>query len=128
MNWFKLSQNTSYTAVVLDEESSNKLWDNFKDKIPSDWKKYCHHMTINMGKAKKPEDLGKTVELSVFEFGMDDMAAAVKVSGYDRADKGIAHVTVAVNTNNGGKPKHSNDIASWNNCNLVQLKGTIKEV
>jgi hypothetical protein len=128
MNWYKISQNVNYTAVVLDLESSEKLWNTFKKNIPEDWKKYCHHMTINLGKTKKPEDLGKEIALTAYEFGIDEKAAAVKVKGYKRLDGGIEHITIAVNINSGGKPKHSNEIKEWNPCENISLNGIIKEV
>ena len=47
---FSLIENSyvAYTAIVLDPESSQILLDKFRDLIPEGWKKYAHHMTINM--------------------------------------------------------------------------------
>ena len=42
-----------YVALVLDDESKNKLASMFKDRYPADWNTICHHMTINMGDEKK---------------------------------------------------------------------------
>jgi len=36
----------SYSAVVLDHESSESLLNKFNGEIPDGWKKYGHHMTI----------------------------------------------------------------------------------
>ncbi|MFN9902333.1 MAG: hypothetical protein ACK55Z_26845, partial [bacterium] len=36
----------SYSAVVLDHDSSELLLDKFRGEIPDGWKKYAHHMTI----------------------------------------------------------------------------------
>lgn len=39
----------SYSAVLLDEPSREKLLRAIEDKIPKDWKVLAHHMTINLG-------------------------------------------------------------------------------
>ena len=42
-------QSISYSAVVLTEESQNKIKSLFKDQMPDGWTVYAHHMTICMG-------------------------------------------------------------------------------
>jgi predicted kinase len=101
-----------YSAVVLDEESHNKLVKIFKSDIPDGWAPIAHHMTIAFGKpAPKKEDIGKEVELKITKLGKSDMAVAVQVEGYPSNNK-IPHITLAVNPD-GGKAVMSNDIENW---------------
>lgn len=117
----------SYSAVLLDQQSHEKLLQLLREKIPEGWKTYAHHMTINMGSLKNPEDLGKLVEISATEVGISDMAMAVKVNGYP-SKNAIPHITIAINIANGGKPVMSNNITNWEPIPLIKLQGTITEV
>ena len=134
-NWFKPSQEKAnvnnkvlYSAILLNDESSKALWNHIKDRVPKEWKKYCHHMTINLGQLKNREDIGREVTLTAYEYGIDDRAAAVKVNGFSRDGGGIPHITVAVNWDNGGRPKHSNDIKNWVSISQIDINGIIEEV
>ena len=154
----------SYSAVVLDDASKASVLGLLGDMIPSDWTVYAHHMTITMGplkhtKASKrrkghnyldTEDLpecpsqmwgppGTPWSMQVTEVGKDDRAMAVKVGGIPRTRNcrkgGFAHVTIAVNTAEGGKPFHSNKIPAENfqtlaelNLPSIVLRGTVLEV
>lgn len=139
MNWYKQSQSetessaprkVSYSAVVLDPASHGALLDAMRAHIPSGWKEYAHHMTINLGPLKGDRsDLGKKVTLSVRSWDASDKAVAVAVDGYDRRMPGTAHVTVAVNSAGGGKPKDSNDLKDWKPMEKpLSLTGTVEEV
>ena len=44
----------SYSCVVLDEQSRNKLLNVLHDKIPVDWQIIAHHMTITLGPLMHP--------------------------------------------------------------------------
>lgn len=117
----------SYSAVLLDQPSHEKLLHAVGGQIPDGWKTYAHHMTINMGPLKDPTELDKPVELVVHELGMSDMAIAVKVSGYPSKNK-IPHITVAVNVAAGGKPAMSSNIVDWKSIAPLTLSGVVSEV
>jgi len=129
MTTFKqyLEGRTSYSAVLLDQQSHDKLLNTIGDKIPTGWKTYAHHMTINMGSLKDQNELGKNVELTASEIGISDMAIAVKVDGYHSKNI-IPHITVAVNVIGGGKPVMSNNITDWHPIPPIKLSGTVSEV
>jgi hypothetical protein len=120
----------SYSAVVLDDRDKNKLLEIFASQIPPNWSKYAHHMTIKMGELTpdKKQDVGKKVQLTAFEIGTSDKAIAVKVRGYETTNH-FAHVTLAVNSNEGGKPVDSNKITVWHPLpNTIPLSGTVTEI
>ena len=120
----------SYSAVVLDDRDKKKLLDIFVSQIPNNWSKYADHMTIKMGELTpdKKQDVGKKVQLTAFEIGTSDKAVAVKVRGYDTTNQ-FAHITLAVNTREGGKPVDSNKITVWHPLpNTISLTGTVTEI
>jgi len=118
---------TSYTGVILDEISKSKLIYRF-GSLPPEWHLLCHHMTINLGKAKHPELLGKEVTLKVISVASDDKVIAVGVDTDLPSKNTIKHITVAVNPSNGGKAKHSNDLREWKPIIPFTISGTVKEV
>lgn len=121
------SSDILYSAIILDEKSTSKLFGNFAGSIPADWKKFGHHMTITFGKGvENKEDLGKTVCLEVTEIGVSDMAIAVKVTGYHSANA-FAHITLAINPN-GGKPIMSNQITNWKKVAPLRVCGVVTDV
>lgn len=138
----------SYSAVVLDEPSQQRLKDfalepetNVKVnsiRLPihvrdNGWKVYCHHMTINMGPL--PEHLKSYLDsdqkLEAIAIGVSDKAVAVRVigtmAGHSKND--IPHITIAVNVKGGGKPVDSNKITQWTRLEKpIKLSGVVKEV
>ena len=117
----------SYSAVVLDHDSSELLLNRFSGEIPDGWKKYAHHMTIALGKAVEDENLlGSTQTLIVTQIGKSDMAVAVRVEGFPSKNK-IPHVTLAVNPE-GGKPFMSNKIVDWNDTEPFEITGEVKNI
>ncbi len=120
----------SYSAVVLDHDSSEFLLDKFSGDIPDGWKKYGHHMTIALGKSAESimgEDiLGSIQTLTVTQIGVSDMAVAVRVEGFPSQNK-IPHVTLAVNPD-GGKPFMSNKIVDWKNVEPFEITGEVKNI
>lgn len=116
-----------YSAVVLTDTSRMILLETFDEDIPMDWKKIAHHMTIVFGEeVPNKHDLGKEVELTVTEFGVSDMAIAVKVIGYP-SKNAIPHVTLAVNPD-GGKPVMSNQITDWYTVEPLKIFGVVSEI
>ena len=135
---FLNEQNISYSGVVLDDESKQKLLDL---SIPEGWESVAHHMTITMGPLvhkKGKHDFseaypaGAVRELPVVAVGQDERAMAVQVQTPSEISKKISfpHVTVAVNRAGGGKPFHSNKIPEENFEPLSGgvLRGVVEEV
>lgn len=119
-----------YTALVLDAASQQKLITSFKGVIPATWKVIAHHMTINMGPAVSPvkEHLNQPAKLTVIALGQDDkVMAAQVVSDIPSANK-VKHITLAVNTQAGGKPVMSNNLTTWNQVSPIELTGILQEV
>ena len=117
----------SYSAVVLDHESSELLLNTFKGEIPDGWKKYAHHMTIALGKAVEDENLlGSSQILTVTQIGKSDMVIAVRVEGFPSKNK-IPHVTLAVNPE-GGKPFMSNKIEEWKDIEPFEITGEVRNI
>jgi hypothetical protein len=121
----------TYTAVVLDDASQNKLKEAFGSLIPDGWKTICHHMTTNLGTASdavKPY-LGKTVEVRVVSEAADLKVMAVGVECEVPSKNVHKHVTVAVNTKGGGQAKMSNDLKEWVPLEVpIVLSGVVEEV
>ncbi len=127
----------SYTGVVLDHHSHIRLLVATAGyHIPFGWKTYAHHMTINMGPlnlALNPHIVpGMQINLKVTHVGFDDKVIAAKVEcpGIATTNK-VPHITVAVNRDGGGKPKHSNDLPehAWLKLDEeIDLVGFVTEV
>lgn len=118
-----------YTAVVLDNESREKLQARFK--IPDNWTVKCHHMTTNMGRAVNgPAAMhaGQTVDLTVTHLGSDGLVMAVRVECEVPSTNLTKHITLAVNEAMGGKPRMSNDLTDWAEVETLVLRGTVMEV
>jgi hypothetical protein len=139
-NWrqYLTEQKISYSGVVLDEQSKQKL---LELSIPEGWEPVAHHMTITMGPLQHPKGkhdfsefypAGAEVSLPVVAVGQDERAMAVKVKPPAEINKKISfpHVTVAVNREAGGKPFHSNKIPEENFKPLsgIILNGVVEEV
>ena len=122
--------NISYSAVVLDDKSRQRLIERFKTIIPEGFEIIAHHMTINMGEIDPELEkyLGLPVRLSVNEFAIDDKVVAVGVSGFETHNS-KAHITLAVNRENGGKPMMSNKLTNWQPLKRpLYITGKVTEV
>jgi hypothetical protein len=117
-----------WSAVVLDSTSRDLLIREYKSQIPLNWKIIAHHMTINPFGPTDSE--GTRVALKVISIGLDDKALAVKVIGYDgKTNNAFPHITIAINSDFGAKPKDSNNIQNWEKVeNGLQLYGTVKNL
>ena len=123
-------QNIAYTAVVLDEKSRSRLLERFSSMIPDGWETIAHHMTINMGEIdpEYQKFLGLSVRLTVEDVAIDDKVMAVGVSGFDSRNA-KAHITIAVNRQEGGKPMMSNNLTDWKKIQKpLLITGKITEV
>lgn len=121
-------KHVSYTGIILSNQSKNLLLSTLP--IPEGWERVAHHMTINMGPFKGPRELiGRTVKLEAVTFAMDDKVLAVGVKTEIPSTNSVAHITVAVNRANGGKPVMSNALVDWMPLpHTLSLEGTIQEV
>ena len=122
--WKQILKNISYSAIVLDAESRDKL---LSLDIPKGWKPIAHHMTINLGPLKENSQysVGDVVSMNITAIGIDDRAMAVKVDA-ERDDDKFAHVTIATSPD-GGKPFHSNQIENFKKYS-GKLSGVVEEV
>lgn len=105
-----------YTALVLDEDSHNRLVEHFHSAAPLNWQRICHHMTINLGSSEDgpaADLVGQQFEIVAKTFAEDNRVVAVGVESSVPSKNKIKHITVAVNVNGGGKPKHSNELTNW---------------
>ncbi len=115
-----------WSAVVIDDQSRNLLLAEYKHEIPEGWEIIAHHMTIDFKGLS--DEAGKRVQLKVTEVGKSDKAFAVKVEGYP-SKNAIPHITIAIDRNNGGKPKDSNDIQNWIRvANGITLNGNVENL
>lgn len=126
-----MEKNISYSAVVLDEKSRNKLIKVFRYLIPSNFEIIAHHMTIKMGalenNTKEKQDIGKEVTLNVIDYAVDDKVMAVGVEGYKTTNV-KAHITIAVNRKDGGKPFMSNKLTDWKPLGFpLEITGKVSE-
>jgi hypothetical protein len=123
---FFLEAGKVWCAVVLDEESKEKLLKEFGKIIPKGWTIFCNHMTIDDNHSlQNEEDLGKEVSLTVMSVAHSKEYLAVKVSGYSRQDgDDFSHVTLAESKYNNNK--YPLEFASFDKSLI--LKGTIKNI
>lgn len=122
--------NISYSAVVLDERSRERLLNKFKDQIPEGWEVVANHMTINLGEIDPQYEkyLSMPVRIQVEDFAIDDKVVAVGVSGFP-SKNAKPHITLAVNRKAGGKPKMSNDLKDWQPLKRpLLLVGKVEEI
>jgi NEDD4-binding protein 2 len=120
-----------YSGVVLDEKSREDLIKYIGLNFQEGWTILAHHMTIVFGEGL-PEnlkgDLGKEVTLRVTHLGRTDLVEACKVEGYFTVND-IPHVTLAVNTEKGGKPIYSKGITEWTPLSSsFNINGVVTEV
>ena len=123
--------NISYSAVVLDKQSRERLINRFKSVIPEDWSVIADHMTINLGEIdpEYKKYLGLAVRLTVNDIAMDDKVIAVGISLGINAHNPKAHITLAVNKANGGKPVMSNNLTNWEKLRRpLLLRGKITQI
>lgn len=137
----------SYSAIVLTNQSREKLLAAFVDRIPKGWEAIAHHCTVNMGEL--PQELknqaGSFVQIQVFGFFSNDLVCATQVvvprefQSFMRNK--FPHITLGVNRAVGGKPVMSNamiegsvkaelesDLIGTNTHTPIHLTGILKEV
>lgn len=121
------SYKISYSGVILDKNSTNKILDIVD--VPTGWKSIAHHMTIFLGRI--PEQfkdlLGKKQTLIITKLGKSEKAIALGVDTNLSLNK-IPHITVAINTSIGAKAKDSNEITDWEDIKPFEVVGYVEEV
>ena len=121
--------NISYSAVVLDKKSRQKLLD--MGTMQDGWEPAAHHMTINMGPLADPSIKGKKIKLEVIEAAENDFVVAAKVAILDptlQVRNRTPHITIAVNKKEGGKPAMSKSLEGWVKVRSIILSGVVKEI
>ena len=116
----------NYSGIFLDRTSRKKLLNKFK--LPNGWKPYSEHMTIKLGSL--PDNLksqiGKKFSITINKIGISDTNIALGVDSQLSTNK-IPHITFAVDTNHGAKPKDSNQIKKWKKIPPIVVSGTLLE-
>jgi hypothetical protein len=134
-----------YTAIVLNEDSRSKLISFCEPAkgYPKGWEIIAHHVTLYMGNIRQEDHLllNHLFSINVTHIAANDLVMAVKVdngffsttsplAGPIRSDNKIAHITLAVDRANGGKPVMSNNLKDWKNLPYgltnIQLYGRLK--
>jgi len=122
-----------YTAVLLNEESRNRLLESATVIAKEGMEIKCHHMTVDLkpiSKSMAAHMAGRQVELKVVRFGMLTidgkaiMAAEVECEVPSKNTR--KHVTIAHHPEI--KPKMSNEIQEWVEVTPFTLYGTVQEV
>ena len=123
-----LGKSISYSAVVQDKASQEKILKKIGDNIPEGWEVVNHHSTINLGELdpKHGYEVGDVVKMTVSELGISDKAIALKTD--IKTMNKIPHITVAINKKNGAKPVDSNKITDWDSIEEFTVYGTVEEV
>jgi len=120
----------SYSAVVINDSSKDRLIKAFQKIIPKDWEIVADHMTINLGEIKPELEkyVGMKVRLEVNSFAMDDMVLAAGVDGFE-SEKEYPHITIAINKKAGASSKMSNDLKDWVDMKRpLMVFGYVKEI
>jgi hypothetical protein len=121
----------AYTAVVLTEDSRTALLDRFRSELPSGWEIDADHMTINLGSADRgpaADRLGEAVHLTIVSIARDERVIAAGVESVVPTDNAVPHVTLAVNTTEGGRSRDANELTKWSPVEPQMLRGRIAEV
>ena len=138
LNLLMESKQISYTGIVLDNKSKEKIKLFLKEMkkvgkilIPDDWTLSADHITINTGKAIDKNLLGQQEECKVVSYSQDQNVIALGVSigsDVELYDK-KPHITIAFNEPNGARPVMSQKLQKWIPVpRSFMLSGTIKEV
>ena len=132
------TNNILYISIDLDTESRHKLkyfceYD-VQELFGQDAIYKCHHMTISHYSRLTPEVLewckqndGKYFTLYVDKIGFSEKAISVAIDADDIPfTSAYPHITVAVNSANGGKPVDSNYIKNFEDVyENIELKGKL---
>jgi len=126
--WDKKAGQAVYSGVFLSDSQALLRWWT-KNVGPLHPTVKAHHMTIKFGPTDKEImglPVGASVALKVVGYGADEYGQAVVVQprGIQRQDKGVAHITVAVN---GVSPAYSKKLLGrgYTKINGPVLRGQV---
>lgn len=123
-----MSRTINFVSLVLDDKSKSTLLSALGHKIPNEWTVYAHHMTISFAPNVPEEiknDIGLIKKIRAVSIGRNDMSIAVGVEDYFSTNE-KPHITLGVNTLEGGKPVMSNKITEWVKLeNYINLSGVV---
>lgn len=130
-----------YTAIVLEEKDQNKIKERVIMLNLPDWDVKCHHCTLHMGLPTVEEDAvyDHSFILVIDAIGISHKAVAFRVTDIVhpkgvqiRSSNDIPHITLLVNSKDGGKAVDSNAITNWiaveQNKQPLRLMGRLKFV
>lgn len=128
-----ISNRTLYSAVFLDKEASeflNNKFKHLKDKN-SDWKDYCHHMTICLGDLDEnlTSRIGENTNLNCYEIGVSYELGVITLkveTDIDISDNRTPHITLFTRDN--VKPETSNKITDWEAIEPFTITGLISYI
>lgn len=128
----ELRQVVKYTAIVLTDQSRQKLSKKFPHKTR--WNSYCHHCTISIGSSLDliheiggDNFLGMLMDLSITHYGFSETVEAVRVySPILKTKHSIPHITLNVSPL--GKPQMSNEITNWLPIEEIVVTGALEIV
>lgn len=114
----------SYSGVVLDDESHNRLVSRLPNTFKG-WTVVSHHMTVVLGplQMKYRHLIGQNFNLTVTHIGHTDKVVAVKVD--TTFDVGNPHVTMATSLD--GTPDLSKGIKQWTPIESFNISGILIE-
>lgn len=125
-----------YTAIVLTSSERKYLLTELiigaNLTIPVGFELLADHCTLNMGKNDRyPKLEGRKYGLRITGYAANFKVIAVRVeiqSGCVESLNKTAHITIAVNRHNGGKPFHSNELTEWTEIkNSIMVMGKLIE-
>ena len=129
------TSNLLYTALVLTDDSKRFLLNEVMKFAPK-WENgriIAEHHTIAFHTNMTDEILEWCVEneekmfrVFAYEYGISDKAFAVKLETNIPCANETKHITIMVNTDNGGKPVDSNKITDWHRMPRIPLTGVVK--
>ena len=104
------SSDIIYSALVLDEKSSDKLKEFIESFVNFSYDNiYCHHVTIKFGKHDLiPENLGKEFKIIPGYLYADEKCSCISLVKVPFHVENIPHITLACKE--GVKPVYSNSL------------------
>jgi hypothetical protein len=121
--------NISYSAVVLNDKSKQRLINKFTDYIPNEFElNNSFHMTINMGEIN-PEYkkyVGISVQLEVINYAITNNMFIIGVKGFF-SENIKPYISLATNKKDSSKINH-NDLDWINLKHPIKISGKVTEV
>lgn len=120
--------NISYSAVVLDDKSKQRLFNHFKSIIPNDFESIPNYLKINDGELN-PEFknyLGITVRLDVISIASDENIIVLGVNNF-KLNNNKPYIILAANKYNSSK--NIDELNNWKKLKRpILISGKVKEI